>query len=424
LPKNLHKSCVIALVIMCLVALAQCTVQKRVYRKGWYVSFKKEWRNLEKEKTEKKLIASWGKDTNTFVSLAEIPPIESSLQAIIVTDSLPKPDSIVFQPHLPEIVYPGVTLENEDTIQPTTNNSEQLFEKKSKASSRPAWARKVVVVLFWMAVILLLALLLSSTSVDLASSVVFSAIMLMVLLLAFIITIVFYNRRDKPKKTLPQPEKKKRLMTPEEQVIRKKERKRIAIVLTVFLGIVFLLLILMATSFGSFLFLIPSGIIVAVFIFIAWFEFMRHRPFEITNDVVVPEKQYRQKTEEEKQAELKKHKRKSLALIVFFTMILLIVLLNIPLYGFSGAILFGCLMCLALILVAALNYFNWKQEDTVEIEAEPQEESSSVEKDRDPVKPKRPEISEERQKSNHRRSFIVLLFFAIVATFFIIDANS
>jgi hypothetical protein len=81
-------------------------------------------------------------------------------------------------------------------------------------------------------------------------------------------------------------------------------------------------------------------------------------------------------------------------------------------------------MCLALISAIALSYFNWKQEDTIEIEAEPQDESSSVEKDRDPVKPKRPEISEERQKSNHRRSFIVLLFFAIVAAFFIIDANS
>lgn len=420
----MHKSFVIAFLIVCLVSLTQCTVQKRVYRKGWYVSFKKEWRNPEKDKTEKKLLTSWGKDTNASASLSEIPPMESSLNAITVVDSLPKPDSIVFHPHLQEIEYPGVTLENEDTIQPPTSNSEQLFEKKSRASSRPAWVRKVVIVLFWMAVILLLALLLSSTSVDLASSVVFSAIMLVVLLLTFIITIVFYNRRDKPKKNLSQPEQKKRLMTPEEQVIRKKERKRTAIVLTVLLGIVYLFLILMATSIGSFLFLIPLGIMVAVFIFIAWFEFLRHRPFELTNNVVVPEKQYRQKTEEEKQSELKKHNRKSLASIVFFTMILLVVLLNIPVYGFSAFSLFACLMCLALIAAIALNYFNWKQEDTVEMEAKTQDESSSVEKDGDPIKPKRPEISEERQKSNHRRSFIIILFFAIVATFFIIDANS
>jgi hypothetical protein len=264
-------------------------MQKRVYRKGWYVSFKKEWRNPEKEKTQKKLTASWGKDTNTFASLAEIPRMESSLQAIIVTDSLPKSDSIVFHSYLPEIATIGVTLDNEDTIQPPATNSEQLFEKKSKASSRPAWVRKIVIVLFWMAVILFVALLLSTTSVNLANSVVFSAIMLLVLLLAFIITIVYYNRRDKPKKNRPQPEQKKRLMTPEEQLERKKFRMRTAIVLTVFLGIIFLLLALIATSIGSFLFLIPSGIIVAVLIFIAWFEFLRHRPFEMTTDVVAPE---------------------------------------------------------------------------------------------------------------------------------------
>lgn len=420
----MHKSFVIAFLIVCLVSLAQCTVQKRVYRKGWYVSFKEEWRNPEKDKTEKKLIASWGKDTNTFASLAEIPPMESTLQAIIVTDSLPKPDSIVFHSYLPEIATIGLTLDNEDSIQPPATNSEQLFEKKSKASSRPAWVRKIVIVLFWMAVILFIALLLSTTSVNLANSVVFSAIMLVVLLLAFIITIVYYNRRDKPKKNLPQPEQKKRLMTPEEQLERKKFRMRTAIVLTFFLGIIFLILALIATSIGSFLFLIPSGIMVAVLIFIAWFEFLRHRPFEITTDVVAPEKQYRQKTAEEKQFELKKHNRKSLASIVFFIVVLLVVLLNIPLYGFSAFTLFVCLMCLALIAAIALSYFNWKQEDIIEIEAEPQDESSSVEEDRDPVKPKRAEISEERQKSNHRRSFIVLLFFAIVAAFFIIDANS
>ncbi|MDH4472359.1 MAG: hypothetical protein QE487_07105 [Fluviicola sp.] len=311
-------------------------------------------------------------------------------------------------------------LENEDTISKIAADAEQLASKHSKASTRPAWVKKLAIFLFCVAVILIIALLIASSPVDLATSTTFAGISLAIIFLAFLIGLSAYNNRNKkrPKKPV---EKKMRALTPEEQTEKKSSRKRGAIAVTVFSAIVFLLFVLGAITLGVYLFLIPAALLVASLIIIAWVEFKRPRSKEMTEDVVVPDKQYRKKSEAEMLAETKSQKRKSLVSAIFWTLVFgIFLLIAIPIKSYVF-LFFGGLICLAFIMGACLEYFKWKPNDAVEIVSVPQEVPAieeSVAKKQQPTK-----TPEEQRKLNRNKTIVILLFFASVAAFFIIGAN-
>ncbi|ASS47532.1 MAG: hypothetical protein A3D31_17020 [Candidatus Fluviicola riflensis] len=392
-------------------------MQKRVYRKGWYISFKKEWRNPGNDRSQKFETDNQQADLNTIASVSDIPSFESQYIENGFFDSVPKTDSKMEE--LPVgTVFPVV--ENEDTISEITAGSERLSAKPSKASTRPDWTKKLAIFLFCASIILMIALLIATSPVDLATSTMFAGIMLAVVFLAFLIGLSVYNNKKKSAKKKPLPEKKMRLMTQEEQAEKNNRRKRGAIVITIFTGIVFLLFVMGAITMSTYLFLIPVALITAFFIILAWVEFKRPRSLEMTEDNETPEKQYRQKTDAEMQKEIRLQKRKSIASAIFWTLVLAIILLiAIPIESYL-LLFFGGLICLAFILGACLEYFRWKPEDSVEIVSVSQQEplEEGVEKQK-PVK-----TPEEQRKLNRKRNIVVGLFFAIIAAFFIFSAKN
>jgi Flp pilus assembly protein TadB len=410
--------------LMCLFLCAQCTVQKRIYRKGWYISFKKEWRNPKNDQSQQFVSENERKNAVDLATVADFTPLENTLTETELYDSVPQSNSATEEM---EISTQNVSTapENEDTISKIAADAEQLASKHSKASTRPAWVKKLAIFLFCVAVILIIALLIASSPVDLATSTTFAGISLAIIFLAFLIGFSAYNNRNKkrPKKPV---EKKMRLLTAEEQAEKKSSRKRGAIVVTVFSAIVLLLFVLGAITLGNYLFLIPVALIVAFLIIIAWIEYKRPRSKEMTEDVVVPDKQYRKKSEAEMQAETKAQKRKSLVSAIFWTLVFgIFLLIVIPMKSYVF-LFFGCLICLAFIMGACLEFFKWKPNDVVEIKSIPQKETiedTPTPDNDEPVKPKSTKTDEEQRTANRKRNIVVGIFFAIIAAFFIIGAN-
>src|SRR3989338_728910 len=78
---------------LCLLLLAQCTMQKRVYRKGWYISFKKECRNPGNDRSQKFETDNQQADLNTIASVSDIPSFESQYIENAFFDSVPNQKS-------------------------------------------------------------------------------------------------------------------------------------------------------------------------------------------------------------------------------------------------------------------------------------------------------------------------------------------
>lgn len=415
----MHKSFFIGWLGLCLLLLTQCTMQKRVYRKGWYISFKKEWRNPENDQSQKFVSENQRKDAADLAVVTNFQQVESTLTETAFDDSSPKSNSVTEELEIQDRNALPAS-DYEDTIVRIAADSEQLSTEPSKASVRPAWVKKLAIFLFCAAVILTIALLIATSPLDLATSVTFSGIALAVIFFAFLIGFSVYNNKKKPTKNKHSPEKKIRLLTPEEQAEKKRSRKRGAIVVTVFSAIVFFLILLLAFSLSSFVFLLPFGAVFVFFILVGWVEFLRPRPMEMTEDAA---KQYRQKTENEKQAELKKHKRNVLVSIIFWTVIFILsVLIAVSLESLLF-LLVGGAVCLLLIMIACLEYFRWKPNDTVEIEPVPEKETimDTPKPDNDETVNQKPrKTPEEQRKSNRKGNIAVGLILAIVAAFFII----
>lgn len=413
--------------LMCLFLCAQCTVQKRIYRKGWYISFKKEWRNPGNDQSQQFVSENERKTEVDVRTVSDVSPEEDTQPETVSDDSSPKNNSPTEELKL-RVRNVSPAFENEDTINEIATDSEQFTSQPSKASTRPVWVKKLAIFLFCAAVILFIALLIASSPVDFVTSTTFAGISLALIALAFLIGFSAYNNRNKkPTKNKALPKKKMRLLTAEEQAQKKNSRKRGAIVVSVFSAIVLLLFVLGAITLGNYIFLIPVALIVAFLIFIAWIEFKRPRSNEMTEDVVVPDKQYRKKSEAEMQAETKAQKRKSLVSAIFWTLVFgIFLLIGIPMKSYVF-LFFGGIICLAFIMGACLEYFKWKPNDVVEIEPVPEEEMiiDTQKPDNDEsVNQKPPKTPEEQRKLNRNKAIVVLLFFASVAAFFIIGANN
>lgn len=414
----------IALFGLCLLLLVQCTIQKRVYRKGWYLSFKKEWRNPGKEEQSREFIVDeQPHEAADLATISDVPFSESEPATASFNDSFPQHVDEVRETPV-RIVVP--TMENEDTIFRKTDDDIPIHGVSTKAAARPEWVKKLVIFLFLAAIILMIALFITTSPLDLTTSVLVSVIAFAVILLAFLIALVLYSGKKNAPKQQP-PQVRKRLLTPEEQLEKKKKRKTNAMVVTIFFGITFILALLMAVALETFVFMLPLGIVFAFFIVIAWKEYQRDRPIEWVKEKVLPEKQYRLKTAEEKQEELKQHKRRSMVSALFWLAILIFVLLISLSFGTGTFFWISVGVCLLFILITCLEYFRWKPKDTVELEPVQEEEPvidvSEPEED-EPVSQKPPKTPEEQRRSARNRNIVIGLFFAFIAAFFIIGANN
>lgn len=411
--------------LMCLFLCAQCTVQKRIYRKGWYISFKKEWRNPGNDQSQEFVSDNERKTEVDVATVSDVSPEEDPQPETVSDDSSPKNNSATEELKL-RVRNVSPAFENEDTINEIAADPEQLASQPSKASIRPVWVKQLAIFLFFVAIIVMVAAYFLTSPMEITASLAFGGVLFLIALLVFLITLVLVSS-SKKKPTL-KPEKKRRLMTLDEQAEKKKERKREAIILTIALSAILLLLLGYAFYIETFVFLLPVGIAFALFIMVAWFEYRRKRSSEMIEDVVIPEKIYRQKTETEKQAELKKHKRKSLISVIFWAVVLIFtILVSIP---FESAVFFWVMtaICLTFAFVSCFEYFRWKPKETVEIEQVPDPEKEAVIEtpipDKEELATQKPsKTREEQRKLNLKRNVAVGLFFATLITFFIFASN-
>jgi Na+-transporting methylmalonyl-CoA/oxaloacetate decarboxylase gamma subunit len=422
----MHKSSFIVLLGLCLLMLAQCTIQKRVYRKGWYISFKKEWRNPGKEQAQEVTTDHQEKAATDLTSVADFSPAESPQPETAADDSSPNSTAVADDIETP-LRSASPVLENEDTIISSTPDSGERALASPKTAHRPLWVKQLVIFLFLAGIMAMIVTYFLTVPAEITASFVFAVALIFIVLIVFLISLAI-AAASKHKKPTRKPEKKQRLMTPEEQAEKKKERKREAIILTSTLGALFLLLVVYAFFIQTFVFLLPVGIAFAFFTIIAWFEYKRKRSSEKIEDEVIPEKISRQKTEVEKQAELGQHKRRSLISVIFWTIVLFfVILISIP---FESAVFLWVMtaICLTFILVCGLEYFRWKPKDTVEMnplpvpEEEPEIETPAPDED-EPVTQKPSKTPEEQRKINRKRNVVVGLFFATLITFFIFASN-
>lgn len=422
----MHKSSFIVLLGLCLLMLAQCTIQKRVYRKGWYISFKKEWRNPDKEQAQQVATDHQEKDAADLTAVADFSPAERPQPEPAADDSSPNSTKVADDIETP-LRSASPVLENEDTIIGSTPDSGERALASPKTPHRPLWVKKLIIFLFFVGIMAMAAAYFLTAPVEITASFVFAVALLFTVLIVFLISLAIVVTSNHKKPALKQ-EKKKRLMTPEEQAEKKKERKREAIILTSTLGAIFLFLVVYAIFIQTFGFLLPIGIAFAFFIAIAWFEYKRRRSSEKIEDEVIPEKKSRQKTETEKQAELRKHKRRSLISVIFWIIVLfLVILISIP-FESTVFLWVTTAICLIFILGCGLEYFLWKPKETVEIkpppvpEEEPEIEIPAPEEDA-PVIQKTAKTPEEQRKIDRKRNLVVGLFFATLIAFFIFAAT-
>ena len=86
---------------LCLLLLTQCTMQKRVYQKGWYISFKKEWRNPDNDQKQQFVLDDQQKEITDLAKVSDFSPVEKALSETNFNDTVPQSNSAMNETETP-----------------------------------------------------------------------------------------------------------------------------------------------------------------------------------------------------------------------------------------------------------------------------------------------------------------------------------
>ncbi len=235
-----HQGKFLVLLVLTVATLSQCTIQKRVHQKGWYVSFRKPIHastNTAKTKQTRELAA-----VDSIQAIAPDSPelVRQTSVPLLFQDSIVEPQvEILPVAESVDLMLPIVT----DTLKKGRQNKQHADPEKEPNLKRQKTVKIIVIAVF---ILLLLAVLIPgfisfSATASASKMLYFSVVillMLLVLILAFIAAETSkINKTKKARESADKAEKAKQIKrepTQEELQKLKRMQKKRAIALSVF----------------------------------------------------------------------------------------------------------------------------------------------------------------------------------------------
>jgi len=317
---------------------SQCTIQKRVHQKGWYVSFRQPIRSLTTDsKTQQK---------SELVEVDSIHTTSPASPELVRQTSVPLlfQDSIA-EPYIEMIPlaesHQRMLLVVSDTVKRGGQHQQQSEPEKESKGKKHQVIKTIVIAAF---VLLMLTIFIAgaisitatATAIEIFGYAFFSFLML--LLIFFIAVSESKRKEQQAKREAEAAEKKeqknkeiKRAPTQEELLELQLGQKRRAIVLTVFLSVLLgitLLIVFPIFPYVEISFLIFVCVMYVLLLIATWsFKWRKAKPIEISVVVeseVIPEPDKPVLSENELR---KKKRKKSIVGVVFLVAVLTIGLL-------------------------------------------------------------------------------------------------
>jgi len=318
-----HQGKFLVLLVLTVATLSQCTIQKRVHQKGWYVSFRKPMHtstNTAKIKQTRELVA-----VDSIQAIAPDSPdlVRQTSVPLLFQDSIVEPQvEILPVAESVDLMLPIVT----DTLKKGRQNKQQADPEKEPNLKRQKTIKTIVILFF---VLLLLAILIVSfisisaavTAGELIGYSVAVLLMLIILLLA-----VIANETNKAKaakkerKALEKTKKIKREPTQEELQQLKGMQKKRAIALSVFFTVAVAMILFFTFPFVEIPFFIFCCVLLLGLLLAVWsYTWRKPKLIEVTVSEE-PEEEPEVIAAPEKPALMEKERRrKNLKGMIFFS---------------------------------------------------------------------------------------------------------
>ena len=295
---------------------SQCTIQKRVHQKGWYVSFRKPIHastNTAKSKQTRELV---GVDSIQAIAPDSPDLVRQTSVPSLFQDSIVEPQVEMLPVGEPlDQMLPIVT----DTLKKGSQHKQPIDPEKEPNLKRQQAVKTIVILVFvlLMLTILIVAFISVSTTGTILELFGFVFGLFLIVLLLLIIAISGLKRKENQAERAEQKSTEIRRKPTEEELVQlKKEKKKQAILLTVLISILTGFLVLFIFPIADITFLIFCLILYPLLLVVVWsFAWRKQEPVEITvteepEVIVAPEKPVL--TEKEK-------RRKNLKGIIFFS---------------------------------------------------------------------------------------------------------
>ena len=315
----------LVLLVLTVATLSQCTIQKRVHQKGWYVSFRKPIHasiNTTKTKQTLELAA-----VDSIQAIAPHSPdlVSQTSVPLLFQDSIVEPQvEMLLVAESVDQMLPIVT----DTLKKGRQNK-QYTDPEKEPNLKLQKTVKTIVILFF--VLLLLAILIVgfisiSATVSAGELIGYSvALLLMLLILLLAVIGNETNKAKKAKKERKALEKTKKINrepTQEELQQQKRMQKKRAIALTIFFTLVVALILSYALPQIQLSFVVFCSLMLLGFLLAVWsYTWRKPKPIEITvsEEPEEPEEPVVIVAPEKPVLTEKERRRKNLKGIIFFS---------------------------------------------------------------------------------------------------------
>jgi uncharacterized membrane protein (DUF485 family) len=263
------------LVLVVVVALTQCTVQKRVYRKGYYISFHKTPKNSSTPKEKRQLDDQSELDSTVTYNENEIQPIVRStdVPASKTKDALEEQNHTNSTQLTPVSSFKATCIQAKENVKVTVKQV-VLAKHKAKELKRP---KRTAIALIMIALIItsLVIAFFGLSSLNGGALIVAVVLFLGAVIGLFVGLSLEYEEHKRnmlnQKPEMKQPE----ISTSDWETLKKKQRK-IAVALTLALMVLYFSIVVLwlsSTIFNSGLLLLVIAALFLFFIALAWSKY-------------------------------------------------------------------------------------------------------------------------------------------------------
>jgi len=285
--RSISSLCLVALVLL----FSQCTIQKRVYQKGWYIDVHHRTKSIDTPTIEKQIAFQSVHDslpTNTTIYETASPIAQQSI-AVNVLDTLMD----VEEEQALGVTNNPISIEKESRLLKHHMKDEEPEKKNSQQQVRRNAGIITVVFLLLLALLIYIIVITAVLSDPLFFLAILGVVLLLVAYaIALIVNVGITTTKEKQAEPSEKPKEKRVLLSEEESLESKITMKRRAIIFSVFLSLVFFLGALFLGPIGEFTALLLLGLFCLFIALIVWTKVWSKKPLykkESIEEVNAPE---------------------------------------------------------------------------------------------------------------------------------------